>query len=202
VAAAASRGIRRLALEKVPLLVIAAASAVVAFLAQQHGGAVLGKELSFGSRLAYVPVSYVLYLGKALWPASLSVHYPHPGASLPGWQALGATVLLGAVTVLAVLQARRRPWIPVGWLWFAGMLVPVIGLVKAGRHGIADRYMYAPSIGLLVAGVWIVAELGERFSYERALRALAVALLLALSALSWRQQAYWRTVTLFTRAMR
>lgn len=194
---------RRLVLEKLPLLALSGAATLVAYLAQQHGGALRGgAELGLGARLGYALVSYAQYLGKTLWPAGLSVYYPHPGASLPGWQVAFAALLLAALTTAAVAQARRRPWLPVGWLWFLGTLVPVIGIVKAGGHGIADRYTYLPTLGLLVAAVWAVAELGERRRDGRALPFAAAAAALALGAASLRQQAYWSDqVTLFSRAV-
>jgi len=192
----------RLALEKLPLLVLAVASSWVAYLAQQHGGALRGADLPIGSRLAYAAVSWVLYVGKTFWPASLSPYYPHPGASLSPWLALGAALAVAAATGLSFTQARRRPWIPVGWLWFVGMLVPVIGIVRAGRHGIADRYTYAPGIGLLVLVVWTAAELAARFRVERFVRVLLGIVVVALAAVSWRQQTFWSDqVTLFSRAV-
>ena len=194
--------ISRLALEKVPLLVIAAATLGrgVPRPAARRGAARDGARLRIAARLRPRVVRALPRQGAL---AVLAVRaLPAPGSEPPGWQAVGAMLLLGVATVLAIRQARRRPWIPVGWLWFAGMLVPVIGLVKAGRHGIADRYMYAPGIGLFVAVVWLVAELGERFPLQRASRVFAAAVILALAALSWRQQAYWADhVTLFTHAV-
>lgn len=194
--------IRRHLLEKTPLLVLALAATVVAALAQQHGGALRGLELTVGSRLGYAAVSYVLYVAKTFWPASLSPLYPHPGSALPVEHAVGAALLVLTVTVLALRQFQRRPWMSVGWLWFVGMLVPVIGIVRAGGHGIADRYTYAPSVGLLVAVVWGTAELAERARVERAARAAAAAVLLVLAALTWRQTSYWSDhVTLFKHAV-
>ncbi len=194
--------LRRLAIEKVPLLALALATTAVAFLAQGHGGALRGGELGLGARLAYAPVSYTLYVWKTVWPSSLSAYYPHPGSGLPAWQALAAALLVAALTAAALAQARRRPWIAVGWLWFLGTLVPVIGLVKAGAHGIADRYTYLPGIGLLLAGVWILAELGERLRAGRWVRIAACASVMVLGAATWRQQGYWSDqVTLFTHAV-
>ncbi len=193
---------RRLVLEKLPLLALAAAASIVAFLAQRHGGALRGAELGLGSRLGFAMVSYAQYVAKTLWPSSLSAYYPHPGSSLPAWQAAGAALLVAALTAASLAQARRRPWLAVGWLWFVGTLVPVIGIVKAGGHGIADRYTYAPGLGLLVAIVWSLAELGERLRAGRAVPLAASAAVVVLSAVSWRQQAYWSDqVTLFSHAV-
>jgi tetratricopeptide (TPR) repeat protein len=195
-------GIGRLAIEKLPLLALSLAASIVTMVAQGHGGALRGLDLTVGARLAYVPVSYVLYLWKTFWPRALSAYYPHPGSSLPLWQAAGAAVALGAITALAVHQRKARPWLPLGWLWFAGMLVPVIGVVKAGGHGIADRNMYAPSIGLFLALVWGLAELAERLDARRAAQVLAGILVAILAALTWRQIGYWSDqVTLFTHAV-
>ena len=130
----------RLIAEKIPLLVLCAASSIVTVLAQKHGDAMADLlSLSPGIRLANAAVGYMRYLGKTFWPASFSVFYPHPGAALPMWQSVGAFLLLIMITVVILLRLRRSPWLAVGWLWFIGTLVPVIGLVQVGAQSIADR---------------------------------------------------------------
>ena len=115
------------------------------------------EELPVPSRLANAAVACALYLRKLVWPVDLSVFYLHPGR-WPAWAVAGSALLLLGVTALAVWQARRRPYLIVGWLWFLGMLVPVIGLVQAHVQALADRFAYVPAIGVFVMVVWAAAE--------------------------------------------
>ena len=139
-------GLLSLLLEKVPFLLLAAASSAVTYFVQHQGGAV-STSLTLGERIANALVSYARYIGKMFWPKDLSILYPHPG-HWPMWQVIGSAVLLLAVCAGVVLAARRRPYLAVGWLWFCGTLVPVIGLVQVGIQSMADRYTYVPLIGL------------------------------------------------------
>jgi len=192
----------RLLLEKVPFFVLAAASSVVTFIVQRKGGAV-STSLTLGERIANALVSYVRYIGKTFWPADLSVLYPHPG-HWPAWQVISAGVLLMAMTAAVILLSRKKPYLAVGWLWFCGTLVPVIGLVQVGVQSMADRYTYLPLIGISIMLVW---GLGELIPRERPWRfkALAVGggLSLAICAvLTERQIRFWRnSESLFTHAV-
>ena len=122
--------------EKIPLFLLSIASSVITFWAQKEGGAVGSIALyPLTTRVANALVSYVKYIGKTIWPVDLAVFYPHPG-SLPGWQVVGAGILLGLITFAALRSFRERPWFVVGWLWFVGTLVPVIGLVQVGLQAI------------------------------------------------------------------
>ena len=107
-------------------------------------------------------VTYVSYLGQMFWPAHLAVLYPLPRHNLPIWQAPAAGLALAALTFLALRQARRHPYLPVGWLWYLGTLLPVIGLVQVGGQAMADRYTYVPCIGLFIVVVWGLADLAAR----------------------------------------
>jgi tetratricopeptide (TPR) repeat protein len=180
--------------EKLPLLALAGASAVVTLLAQHQGGAALSlEELPLGARLGNALVSCVRYLVLAVWPADLAVFYPHPGEALPAWQVVGAGCLLTVLTAGALWQARRRPYLLVGWLWYLGTLVPVIGLVQVGEQALADRYTYVPLIGPFVALAWAVADLAEaRPRLRPLLAAAAVGVLLACAVGAWRQVGVWR----------
>jgi Tfp pilus assembly protein PilF len=150
---------RRLVVEKVPLFLLAAASCVVTFFVQRAAGAVGHIEaFPIGDRVGNALISYVRYVANTFWPVDLAVLYVHE-RPLVLWKAVGAAAVLSAVTVLAVRQAARRPWFVVGWLWFLGTLVPVIGLVQVGMQSMADRYTYVPLVGLLVAVVWGAADL-------------------------------------------
>ncbi|MDO8586792.1 MAG: tetratricopeptide repeat protein [Armatimonadota bacterium] len=151
----AKASLPRLLREKIPLFIIAAAFCIVTLWAQRAGGAVSSlAEIPLGIRLSNAVVSCVAYLGKLVWPAHLAVIYPHPGSSLPVWQAAASGCLIVAFSWLAIRARRTRPYLPVGWLWYLITLVPVIGIVQVGYQAMADRYTYIPSIGLFVAVVW------------------------------------------------
>jgi Flp pilus assembly protein TadD len=197
-------GIRRLLAEKAPLLLLSAACSAIAYSAQQASGTVTSLErFPPGTRIANALISYVSYAGKAFWPEPLSVFYPHPGAGIPGWHVAAAAAALAGASALAAWQCRRRPYLAVGWFWYLGTLVPVIGLVQVGFQAMADRYTYVPLIGLSIAGVWGAADIGEALRIpRRALGAAAAAALLAFSVAAHRQAGYWRdSVTLFRHAV-
>jgi len=197
----------RLVWEKVPLLVMSAISCAITYLAQAKGGAVLQFEhIPFASRISNAIVSYVVYLWKTAWPSSLAVFYPHPAiihANVPAWEIAGAILLLCGLSVIALREGHRRPYLAVGWLWYLGTLVPVIGLVQVGMQALADRYTYVPLIGIFIAVAWGVPEAISRWNFRRlALGVLGGAVLLALSVDAWTQVNYWRdNVTLFSRAV-
>ncbi len=181
---------RRLVLEKLPLLALSIASSAITVAAQRSGGALQGLDLGLAARLGNAAVSYVRYLTKTVWPSPLAIFYPHPGNDLPAWQALGAVGILTAISAVAMMRWRRSPWLAVGWGWFLGTLVPVIGLVQVGAQAMADRYTYLPSIGLFVAIAWEAERLAGARG-RRVLGGVAVAALLALSALTFRQLGHW-----------
>jgi protein O-mannosyl-transferase len=185
----APRSIFFLFLEKVPLLLLSAASGVLTLLAQRAGHAV--RTLPASERWGNAVVAYVRYLGEAFWPVRLAVLYPHPGDSLPAWKVPAAAVVLLSITALVFLWRERR-YLVVGWLWFLGTLVPVIGIVSVGEQAMADRYAYLPYIGLFVAVVWLVAEIARDCKISVVwLVAPAVLILATLGVLSRRQLGYW-----------
>jgi tetratricopeptide (TPR) repeat protein len=148
-----------LLVEKLPFFAVAAAASVVTFLVQQRGGYVMAAEsLPLGARAANVLISYGRYLGKLFWPADLAVYYPYPGQWPLGKVVLAGGMLLG-VSVVVWVWRRRFPYLLLGWLWFLGTLVPVIGLVQMSPSAMADRYTYLPSLGVLVLAVWGACEL-------------------------------------------
>jgi Flp pilus assembly protein TadD len=194
--------IRRALLEKIPLLALSALSSIVTVVAQKRGDTI-DLSLSLGVRLANAVVGYMRYLGKTFWPGSFAVFYPHPGSSLPMWQAVGAFSLLLLITVFVVLRLRRSPWLGVGWFWFMGTLIPVIGLIQAGAQSIADRYTYIPLIGIFIMIAWEVPHLlkGARLG-TRTLGIASVLVIAVLAGLTWRQLGFWRSdETLFRHAL-
>src|SRR6266705_1001002 len=196
--------LRGLVVEKIPLFALVAASAVVTSIAQSHGGAVRTfEEASLALRLSYALVSYAKYMLRAFWPNDLAVFYPFPGTSFPAWQIIGAALLLIGITAFCFFQRKVRPYLIVGWLWFLGTLVPVIGLVHVGGQTMADRYFYIPSIGLFIAIVFGLANIAERRRVAPWLSAaIADVVLLVLAALTNAQIHRWSdSFTLFNHAL-
>lgn len=193
--------------EKIPLLALSGISCLVTFLAQARGNAVKSLEhIPFDLRVSNALVSYVKYLFKTVWPDSLSVIYPHPAvvhASHPAWHVAGAALLLCAMSGLALWRGRRWPFLAVGWLWFLLTLVPVIGLVQVGDQAMADRYMYLPLAGVLVAIAWGAPEVLKGWRFRNpGLGIAGSVVVLALAIASWVQAGYWRTgVSLFAHAL-
>jgi tetratricopeptide (TPR) repeat protein len=188
----------RLAEEKVPFFALAAASCAVTVLVQRAQSALAPlAQTPLGSRLANAAVCYVLYIWKLIWPARLAVLYPEVD-HWPIYIVALALIFLVAVTGLVLWQRKERPWLLMGWAWFGGMLVPVIGLVKVGSHLITDRYTYLPSVGLFIMAVWGFGELLRSPAMERPRRALAGAVILGCMLLAQAQVMRWRnTETLF-----
>jgi protein O-mannosyl-transferase len=188
--------------EKAPFFALSAASCVITLIAQHQGGAVAAIEgasgVSVESRVINTPISYVWYLVKLVWPSDLAVIYPYV-REWPMPQVLLATALLLALTGVALWQGRRRAYLAVGWLWYLGTLVPVIGLVKVGTQSIADRYTYIPAIGLFIVFAWGVADLTAGWSKRGFPLAVGAAAVLAACALTVGVQLlYWQdTESLF-----
>jgi hypothetical protein len=199
-AAFPARSFRALVEEKLPLFAIAAASAAMTMKAQRAAGAVVPLGMyPLSVRLSNAVVSYVRYLAKTAWPAHLAPMYPHPGGSLRAWQVYGALVVLLVVSMW-VAERRPRRYLLVGWLWFVGTLIPMIGLVQVGRQAMADRYAYLPLLGVFIMVCWAVADWSaENHLPAAVLPAVSVAVLLALTITARRQIGYWAdNVTLWT----
>jgi tetratricopeptide (TPR) repeat protein len=180
-------------LEKLPLVALAVASAVVTIVVQQRGGAVNGlDEIPVRLRVANALVSYVAYLGKMCWPVNLAIFYPFP-RSIPIGLAISALVVLVAISVAAAWMLPRRPYIAVGWFWYLVTLAPVIGLIQVGGQAMADRYTYVPLVGIFIIIAWGVPDLLARWPRQRALLpAAAGAVIVACTVLAWTQAGYWR----------
>lgn len=188
--------------EKIPLFALSAASSIVTLRAQAAGGAIndwLSSPLSL--RLANAVVSYARYLGKAIWPSKLAVLYLFPVNGLPAWQVVAAMLLLLTVSAV-VFMARRHSYLAVGWLWFLGTLVPMIGLVQVGQAAMADRYACLPLIGLFLMVVWGVSDIVTERKINGPWVAITAGLaLLLLAVATYRQVGYWQDgETLWTHA--
>ena len=183
----------RLAIEKVPLFLMSVASALVTIRAQQAGGAVRSTtQFSIGIRIANAIYAYAMYLWNMLWPTRLAPLYPHPGDALPAWRVLIALAVLLGITAF-VWKFRGRRYLPVGWFFFLGTLIPVIGLVQVGEAAMADRYAYIPLLGIFVMIAFDIADMAQEKGWELLPAIPAAAVLIALSILTYRQIAYWKT---------
>jgi tetratricopeptide (TPR) repeat protein len=197
--------LRRLAwpkavVEKLPLFALSAAASVITYRVQQGSGAV--NPIGFGARVQNALVSYGVYVGQTVWPVDLAVFYPFPQA-IPVWQIAAAAVLLAAVTTAVLAWRATQPYLAVGWFWFLGMLVPVIGLIQAGDQSHADRYMYLPMVGLAVMAAFSGAEAIRRSPRLRTPLVAAAALYCAgYLGCAVHETSYWRNgETLFSRAL-
>jgi len=189
-------------LEKIPLIALSAVSSFVTLLVQK-GAVGWTEDLPILERINNAAVSYVLYIWQMFWPMNLSVFYPHPENRLPLWEIISSLLLLICITAVAITLRKKRPYLITGWLWYLGMLVPVIGLVQVGWQGRADRYTYLPQIGLYIAITWAVADLTSLWRRQRTLLSAAAILVIgALSLCAWVQTSYWRdSEALFRRAL-
>lgn len=191
--------LRRLAIaEKIPMIAMSAAVSAITFFAQRGGGAVaVSAAAPLVERIKNALVSGAVYLEKFIWPANLAVFYPY--TQPPAWAWIGAAVLLAAITALAIAERARRPYFAVGWFWYLGTLVPVIGLVQVGSQARADRYTYLPTIGISIMIAWAAVEF---VSNRRALAAAGVAIGAVWTVLAWRNATNWQSSeTLFTHAI-
>jgi tetratricopeptide (TPR) repeat protein len=188
-----SSSLPRLIWEKVPFFALSAIFSVVTVYAQGPGAAYSAEQVPLGPRVANALVSYVRYIAKTIWPQGLAPFYPHPYET-PALEAAAAGLILISLSLVMLWPWRRRSYLAVGWLWFLGTLVPVIGLLQVGEQAMADRYTYVPLIGLFVMFSWGVAELAPKWSVLRNLVPPFVGMALAgLSGLTWIQLGYWRT---------
>jgi tetratricopeptide (TPR) repeat protein len=198
------QSLKTLVVEKIPFLALAIAASVVTLLVQQHEGAVETFErLGPGVRVENALISYCRYLGEMFWPVDLAIFYPHPGY-WPLVKVLPAGALMLAISTLFWIKRRRYPFFLMGWLWFLGTLVPVIGLIQVGEQALADRYTYLPSMGVLIVVAWGAHELARCGKHcERAMVAAATTVLVLCIGLTWQQLGWWRnSETLFRHALK
>jgi tetratricopeptide (TPR) repeat protein len=188
--------------EKLPFLCLSLASCVITRLVQAHA---VWEIMPLNRRVYNALASYLKYLGETFWPTGLVPYYPHPEIYTGQWATRwiwAAALCLVVISVLCVVWAWRRPWLGVGWFWYLGTLVPVIGLVQVGTQGMADRYTYVPLIGVFVSLVWSIAEvISETWLLERVAAVFGVTVLVVCAAMTRHQLRYWRDgVTAFGHA--
>ena len=192
----------KLILEKIPLFALSAASCAVTIWAQRPTISSLG-GLPFSWRMENAIVSLVIYLRQLVWPTNLALFYPHPRGeqSLP--LVLSAASAILAITLFAIFLRKKYPYLFVGWLWYVGMLVPMLGLVQVGLQAHADRYTYLPHVGLLIALSWGFVDLTKEWRHRTiVLRFAAAAIILVLTACSFQQTIYWRdSISIWTHTL-
>jgi protein O-mannosyl-transferase len=182
----------KLAAEKIPLLLLSMGSSIITTRAMRRYGAVV--PLNFYPvewRVKNTIFSYLLYIGKGLWPTHLAVFYPYLGSTIATWKVAAAGVTLLAITA-TVWRFREKRYLVTGWFWYLGILVPVIGIVQVGHQGLADRYAYVPFVGIFVILVWLASETAERMGVSRvAMSALALAAIGGYAVTTYAQIGYW-----------
>ena len=179
-------------LEKIPLLALSAGSCLATAMAQKQT-IDYAEQAPLTWRMANALVSYVTYIWQMLWPAKLALFYPHPEDRIPAWEIWAAAGLLGGVTALVFALRKRHRYLVMGWLWYLGMLAPVIGIVQVGMQAHADRYTYLPHIGLYIAVTWSGAELSKSWRFRDGILAIGAAMVIMVASLgAYMQTSYWR----------
>ncbi len=180
-------------LEKIPFLIMAIASSIITFIAQKSGGSVATFTMvPFHVRIENALISYISYIYKMVWPYHLAVPYPYPKV-IPIWQVTEAVLILSGISILAVTAMRRHPYLLVGWLWYLGTLVPVIGVVQVGSQAMADRYTYIPLIGIFVMISWGIPELLNKWQYKKQTLSITAGVALTiLMIITYIQLGYWK----------
>ncbi len=194
----------RLVREKIPLFALAVVSCMITFAVQQRAGVMeFGKGIPLNFRVLNGLVAYISYIAKMVYPSGLAVLYPHPGESLQMWQPIISLLIFAGVSAGIIYSAQRHRFLLVGWLWYIGTLVPVIGLVQVGPQAMADRYTYLPSVGIFIIAAWGAAEILAKWRYkQKALAVTAVVVLAAMLICTRLQLRYWQnSVTLCERAI-
>jgi protein O-mannosyl-transferase len=190
--------------EKIPLICLSIASSTITLWTQGQGGAIVSTEsLSFFERVSNAIVSYAVYLGKIFWPVNLAVFYPHE-LPISLWKVFISGIILLSITVITLYCRKKQPFLLVGWFWYLGTLIPVIGLVQVGGQAMADRYTYLPSIGIAIGLGWGIPFLvpSEKMR-KKILFPIGIAIMTVLSILSWRQCGIWEnSLKLYTHALK
>jgi len=184
----------QLVLEKIPLLLLITGLSIITFVAQKSFGAMnYAENLTFSARLTNATVSYLEYLGKMIWPRGLSILYPHPGNTLAVWKGILCGIALVGITIISIRLIRKAPYFAVGWFWYLGTLVPVIGIVQVGGQAMADRYTYIPLIGIFIIVAWGVPELISKWRYKEKVLSISVGIIIpTLLVTTWWQVSHWK----------
>jgi hypothetical protein len=189
--------------EKIPFFALSGILSIVTFLVQRQMGLVKDMmHYPFAWRVENAIVSYVTYIGKMFWPFKLAIFYPHPLGTVPLWRTLAALAMLVIVTIFVLRKIRSKPYLAIGWLWFLGTLVPVIGLFQVGLQSYADRYTYIPYIGLFIAITWWICDVPKINSRKMLCGVLAGLLLFVFSVKTYIQTMFWQNnYTLYSHAI-
>jgi len=199
------KNISKLVLEKFPLLILSALCSITTLiLFEKAGESVAQDPVSILTTLTNVMISYFEYLWKMLWPKGLAILYAHPGNTLAVWKGVLCGIALLVITTISIKLIRKAPYFVVGWFWYLGTLIPVIGFITLGHHLIADRYAYLPLIGIFVIIAWGVPELLKEWRYKKnVLKASAGILILTLMPITWIQVSHWKSsITVFKHAIK
>jgi tetratricopeptide (TPR) repeat protein len=187
-----SSTVLRLSLEKLPFLILSATSSVITFVVQQGPRSQM-QTLPLASRIGNAAISYIVYLQQMFYPVGLAVIYPHPGTNLPVGEIITAAVIFAGISSAFFALRQQRPYLLVGWMWYVGMLVPMVGLVQVGFQARADRYTYLPQIGLYLLITWAATDVTASWRNQRRLLvAVALPLIAALMTCAAIQTSYWR----------
>ena len=199
------KNISKLVLEKFPLLILSALCSITTLiLFEKAGESVAQDPVSILAILTNVMISYFEYLWKMLWPKGLAILYAHPGNTLAVWKGVLCGIALLVITTISIKLIRKAPYFVVGWFWYLGTLIPVIGFITLGPHLIADRSAYLPLIGIFVIIAWGVPELLKEWHYRKnVLKASAGILILTLMLITWIQVSHWKSsITVFKHAIK
>jgi len=194
----------KLMLEKVPLFVLTTGSCILTLIAQQEGALINANNLSLTTRLKNAVVSYLEYLKKMIWPYDLAVFYPHPQSSLADWKWVVCFVVLVTITAICIKFIKKAPYFTVGWFWYIGTMVPVIGIVQVGMQAMADRYAYIPLIGIFIIFAWGVPELISKWNQKEKVLSVSVGIIILILLITTGGQVnHWRnSITIFKHALK
>jgi len=190
----------RLVLEKIPLFLLTTGLSIMTFIAEKSFGAMnYAENLTFSTRLTNAMVSYLEYLGKMIWPEKLAMFYPHPGNALAVWQGILCGMALVGITIISIRLIRKAPYFAVGWFWYLGTLVPVIGIVQVGGQAMADRFTYIPLIGIFIIVAWGVPELISKWRHKEKVLSVSAGIIIPILLITtWWQVSHWKIVLQFS----